>query len=295
MDGGPVAARWVGAHVSAAGGVANAVLHGAEIGASAVAMFLRNQRTWQAAPLSQRAVVDFEEACRAHGIDRAAQVLPHGSYLVNLANPDDAKRQRSYAALLDDLRRCEALGIALYNLHPGSTVGACSREHAVALVAAGINRAVAETRGVTIVLENMAGQRNVIGSRFEELAAIIGGVAEKSRVGVCLDTCHLFAAGYDIRTAGAFEGVMQEFDRVVGARYLRGVHLNDSKGALGSGLDRHEKIGRGRIGIEAFRFVMQSDRFRGIPMVLETPLGPGEDHTAYAGEIGLLRSLCGRA
>eukprot|EP00922_Rhytidocystis_sp_ex-Travisia-forbesii_P037127 GHVS01055339.1.p1 GENE.GHVS01055339.1~~GHVS01055339.1.p1 ORF type:complete len:299 (-),score=74.54 GHVS01055339.1:497-1306(-) len=254
-----------------------------------------------------------------------------------MANPDMSKREKSYGSFLDDLQRCEALGIRLYNFHPGSTVGACTAEESFGHIADAINRAHKETESVVIVLENMAGQKNVIGSKFSDLKGIIDKIENKSRVGVCLDTCHLYAAGYDINMEGVvgegkmtasskkttsgsgqsealaavvdvneegfkveregdvkkwdkFDMVMKDFDEVVGLKYLRCIHLNDSKSELGSGLDRHENIGKGRIGLEAFRFIMNDDRFSNMPIVLETPDVKG-DSQIWKDEIALLYSF----
>jgi apurinic endonuclease APN1 len=214
------------------------------------------------------------------------QILPHGSYLVNLGNPDKEKRKKSFHQFLSDLQICQHLGIDLFNFHPGSTVGRCERSESIKLIADSINEALSATKEVTCVIENMAGQANTIGRNFEELRGIIELVHDQARVGVCLDTCHLFAAGYDIRTPDQFENVMNDFERIVGFKFLKGVHLNDSKADLGSGKDRHESIGKGKIGVEAFRCIMNDSRFDGIPMVLETP-----NPDNWANEIRLLRSL----
>ena len=251
-------------------------------------MFLKNQRKWDAPPLTREAIEAFREAMDTYGFDGQRHVVPHGSYLINLGQPDADKRAQAYASFLDDVKRCEALGLGLYNLHPGSTVGACEPRESIALIAEGINRVHAETSGVCILLEGMAGQGNHIGSSFEDLAAIIERVADKSRVGVCLDTCHLFAAGHDLRTPSAYADTMSRFDAVVGRQYLRAWHLNDSKGALGCRKDRHESIGKGCIGVEAFRSLMADATLNAMPMILETP---ADDDMVYAHEVSLLYSL----
>ncbi|KAL8440229.1 hypothetical protein Efla_000355 [Eimeria flavescens] len=264
--------KFVGAHISAAGGVHNALLHCLQVKGQAFALFLKCQRKWVSPPLAPEAISGFKERCDQLKMEKTTQILPHGSYLINVANPDKAKQENAYKALLDDLRRCEQLGIQLYNLHPGSTVGDCSSEEGIKNIAAAVNRAHKDTSYVIVVLENMAGQKNVVGSKFEDLRDIIKLVENKERVGVCLDTCHLFAAGYDIRTAEKFEKVMDQFDSVVGYKYLKGMHLNDSKSDLGSGLDRHELLGKGKLGLEPFKYIVRHPTlFKDMPLILETP------------------------
>lgn len=213
-------------------------------------------------------------------------ILPHGSYLVNIGNPDKEKREKSYECFLDDLQRCEQLGIGLYNFHPGSTVGECTIEESITHVAESLNRAHEATSSVVTVVENMAGSGNVLGCNFDQLAQIIAQVRDKTRVGICLDTCHLFASGYDIRTREVYDETMNEFGRRVGFQYLRGLHLNDSKTPLNSKKDRHENIGIGHIGLRAFGFMMRDERLKGIPMVLETPL-----EEVWAKEIEVLQRI----
>ncbi|CDJ56158.1 endonuclease V, putative [Eimeria maxima] len=264
--------KFVGAHISAAGGVHNALISCFNVKGQAFALFLKCQRKWVSPPLALTAITGFKERCDQLELDKAMQVLPHGSYLINVANPDKTKQENAYKAFLDDLQRCETLGIKLYNIHPGSTVGDCSKEEGIRNIAAAVNRAHKDTKFVVVVLENMAGQKNVIGSKFEDLRDIIDLVEDKDRVGVCLDTCHLFAAGYDIRTAEKFEKVMEDFDSIVGYKFLKGMHLNDSKSELSSGLDRHELLGKGHLGLEPFRYIMRHPwRFKDMPLVLETP------------------------
>lgn len=282
----------VGAHLSAAKGPHNAIKTSVEIGANAVGLFLKNQRTWNCPSIPAQHVEQFKKICIENSIDPMRQILPHGSYLVNLGNPDGEKREKSFVGFLDDLKRCELLGIGLYNLHPGSTVGQCTTKESIQYIAEGINRAHKETSFVTIVVENMAGQKNLIGSRFEDLANIIDLVIDKQRIGICLDTCHLFGAGYDIRRGSSFQQVLEEFDRIVGLNYLKGMHLNDSYGTLGSHKDRHANIGKGEIGLEAFRFIMNNPQLKGIPLILETPVKPEiGDVETYKKEIELLKSL----
>lgn len=282
--------RYVGAHVSAAGGAWNAFSNTLNIGGTAMALFLKNQRKWDSVPFKDEDIKKFKDLREHYGFD-SSKILPHGSYLINLGNPDEAKRVKSYESFVDDVKRCHALGIGLYNLHPGSTVGNCSISKSVELVAESINRVHQEVEDVCIVLETMAGQGNSIGNKFEDLQQIISLVIDKERIGVCIDTCHIFAAGYDIRTRDSYLETMDKFDKAVGFKYLKGLHLNDSKADLGSGVDRHENLGQGKIGLNAFRFLMNDDRFKNIPMILETPAKNGLEVETYSKEIKLLYSL----
>ncbi|SPN96971.1 related to AP endonuclease [Cephalotrichum gorgonifer] len=308
-DMGPLAARtavsslkkamYIGAHVSSAGGVHNSLQNATNIGANAFALFLKSQRKWTNPPLAADVRRQYLDLATKHSYDSAKHVLPHGSYLVNLAQADDAKAEQAYASFVDDLGRCDQLGIRLYNFHPGNSGGADKKE-ACARIAKMLNRAHGETDKVVAVLENMAGAGNVLGARFEELRDIIDGVEDKTRVGVCIDTCHAFAAGYDLRTPEAFAKTMKEFDEVVGLKYLMAFHLNDSKAPLASNRDLHANIGTGYLGLRAFHTLMNDDTFAGMPMVLETPIdrkGPDgksfEDKQVWADEIKLLESLIG--
>ncbi|TPX15404.1 uncharacterized protein E0L32_004384 [Thyridium curvatum] len=292
-------AMYIGAHVSGAGGVQNSVGNAVNIGANAFALFLKSQRKWANPPLAPDARDGFLAGCSSHGFDAGKHCVPHGSYLVNLAQADRDKAAQAYDSFVDDLQRCEALGIGLYNFHPGSTNGD-TKEAAIGRIAAQLNRSHRATASVVTVIENMCGSGNVVGSRFEELRDIIAQVDDKSRVGVCIDTCHAFAAGYDLRTPQAFAATMAEFDRVVGARYLRAFHVNDSKAPLGSHRDLHANIGTGFLGLRAFHSLMNHEAFQDLPMVLETPIdrkGPDgktvEDKGVWAREIKLLESLIG--
>ena len=261
--------KYIGAHVSASGGVANAAIRAAEIGATAFALFTKNQRQWRAAPLSTEAIDDFKAACEKYHFT-PAQILPHDSYLINLGHPVDEALEKSRDAFIDELSRCQQLGLTLLNFHPGSHLMQIPEDECLARIAQSINIALAKTEGVTAVIENTAGQGSNLGFRFEHLAAIIDGVEDKSRVGVCIDTCHAFAAGYDLRSEQATAETFAEFDRVVGFKYLRGMHLNDAKSAFASRVDRHHSLGEGNIGHDAFRWIMRDARFDGIPMILET-------------------------
>lgn len=278
---------FIGAHVSASGGVQNAPLNAAAIGANAFALFTKNQRRWQAKPLEEKNIQQFKQHCAEHGFT-AEQILPHDSYLINLGHPDGEALEKSRQAFLDELQRCEQLGLCYLNFHPGSHLRQVSEEVCIQTIADSLNWALAQTESVIAVIENTAGQGSNLGYSFEQLAAIIDGVEDKSRVGVCIDTCHMFAAGYDIRTQASCAEIFAQFEQIVGFQYLKGMHFNDSKGALASNLDRHHSLGQGEIGLEVFRFIMSDARFRGIPLVLETI-----DETIWADEIQMLRRFSG--
>lgn len=275
----------IGAHVSAQGGVQNAPLNAMAIGANAFALFTKNQRQWHAKPLEPESIAAFRRNLKASGID-PRHVLPHDSYLINLAHPDDEGLQKSRQAFLDEAQRCWQLGLGLLNFHPGATLNRIDDEAGLQRVAESLNWMLERVPEVTAVIESTAGQGSNLGHRFEHLARIIDGVEDKTRVGVCLDTCHLFTAGYDLRTAAACQVTFAEFERVVGFRYLRGMHLNDAKPELGSRVDRHESLGRGRLGWTVFEHIMNDPRFDDIPLVLETI-----DETLWPEEIRALRAL----
>lgn len=262
--------KYIGAHVSAAGGVEKAPLHAAEIGAGAFALFTKNQRQWKAKPLDESSVAAFSDHLSQAGIS-PDHVLPHDSYLINLGSPEEEKWQRAFDAFLDEVRRAEQLGLKLLNFHPGSHLKKISEEECIARIAKAMNRAIAETDSLVLVIENTAGQGSNIGYSFEQLGRLVELTENKKRVGVCIDTCHAFAAGYDIRSREAYDHTMAHFDEVVGRSYLRGMHLNDAKSELGSRVDRHAPLGDGNIGIEAFRFLMEDPRLDDIPLILETP------------------------
>ena len=262
-------AKYVGAHVSAAGGVQNAPLNACAIGAKAFALFTKNQRQWKARPLEPASVKGFKENLARCGLE-TRHVLAHDSYLINLGHPDEAMRRRSQEALLDEARRCEALGIRLLNTHPGSHLGRISEEECIERIAESVNHVLDATESVTIVLENTAGQGSNMGYRFEQLGAVMARIRDQSRVGLCLDTCHAFAAGYDLRSREGYRQAMEEIDRWVGTQKLMGAHLNDSKRGLGSRVDRHESLGMGELGLDPFRFIMNDPAFDDIPLILET-------------------------
>ncbi|MPW36828.1 deoxyribonuclease IV [Vibrio sp. B1Z05] len=261
--------KFIGAHVSAAGGVENAPIRAKEIGANAFALFTKNQRQWVAKPLTQKSIDSFKKNCTALGYS-SQQILPHDSYLINLGAPEEEKLEKSRAAFIDEMERCEQLGLTLLNFHPGSHLKKISESECLARIAESINLAHQAVPNVIAVIENTAGQGTNLGWRFEHIAEIIEQVADKSRVGVCLDTCHTFVAGYDLRTAEACEHTFAEFDRIVGMHYLRAMHINDSKIALGGKVDRHHSLGEGEIGWECFKYISQDSRFDGIPLILET-------------------------
>ncbi|KMV29129.1 deoxyribonuclease IV [Photobacterium swingsii] len=261
--------KLIGAHVSAAGGVQNAPQNASALGANAFALFTKNQRQWVAKPLEQDVINKFKACCQLLGYGPES-ILPHDSYLINLGAPEAEKLEKSRNAFIDEMQRCQQLGLTLLNFHPGSHLKKISERDCLALIAESINLAHAEVPEVVAVIENTAGQGSNLGWRFEHLAEIIEQVEDKSRVGVCIDTCHTFAAGYDLRSESATEATFAEFDQVVGMQYLRGMHLNDSKGKLGSHLDRHHSLGEGEIGWDCFRFLMQDSRFDNMPLVLET-------------------------
>lgn len=277
--------KYIGAHVSASGGVDNAPRNAAEIGATAFALFTKNQRQWAAPPLSEQQIEAFRAECERLGYT-AAQILPHDSYLINLGHPEEEPLEKSRASFLHEMQRCEQLGLDRLNFHPGSHLKKISEEESLRLVAESINIALEKTSGVTAVIENTAGQGSNLGYAFWHLAYIIDRVEDKSRVGVCLDTCHSFAAGYDLSTEKGCDEVFAEFEREVGFRYLRGMHLNDAMKPLGSRVDRHSPLGEGYLGITPFRYIMQDSRFDNIPLILETP-----DEERWAEEIALLKSF----
>lgn len=261
---------YIGPHVSIGGGVANAPINAKALGATGFGMFVKNQRQWTAAPYSATNITAFKTQMKAEGYT-TTQVLPHAGYLINLANPDETAHAKSMASLKDELKRCMALGLDKLNLHPGSHLRLLSPQDACARVAKSINTALAETSGVTIVIENTAGSGGNLGSTFEEIRSIIDGVEDKTRIGVCLDTMHSFAAGYDIRKRDGFLKTMNHFSKTVGMNYLRGMHLNDSKVAFNSHVDRHESLGAGLLGLDVFKCIMTDKRFENLPLILETP------------------------
>lgn len=261
--------KFIGAHVSAAGGVDNVPQRANAIGANAFALFTKNQRQWVAKPLDENVIRNFKAECQKYGFC-AEQILPHDSYLINLGAPEPEKLEKSRAAFIDEMERCHQLGLTLLNFHPGSHLKKISEEECLDRIAESINLAHQAVPEVIAVIENTAGQGTNLGWRFEHLAHIISKVEDKSRVGVCIDTCHTFTAGYDLRTKEACEETFAEFDRVVGMHYLRAMHLNDSKIPLAGKVDRHHSLGKGEIGWDCFEYIAKDPRFDSIPLILET-------------------------
>lgn len=277
--------KYIGAHVHVSGGVENAPVNAGAIGAKAFALFTKNQRQWVSAPLSGQSISLFKERCREYGYS-PKHILPHDSYLINLGNPDAEGLAKSRAAFLDEMKRCEQLGLELLNFHPGSSLKKISDEACLERIAESINLTLEQTQGVCAVIENTAGQGSNLGYTFEQIAYIIDRVDDKTRVGVCIDTCHTFAAGYDLSTEAGFAETFDRFGEVIGFKYLKGMHLNDSKKGAGSHVDRHECIGKGMIGVPAFRRIMEDSRFDDMPLILETP-----DEEGWAEEIRMLYAL----
>ncbi len=276
--------KYIGAHVSAQGGVENAPANAHAIGAKAFALFTKNQRQWLAPALSAKSIEAFRVACEQYGFS-PAYILPHDSYLINLGHPEAEGLEKSRNSFIGEMQRCQALGLTMLNFHPGSHLKAIDIDTCLTRIADSINIALERTQGVTAVIENTAGQGSNVGYDFAHLAAIIDRVEDKSRVGVCIDTCHAFAAGYDLATDQGYHDTWQEFDRIVGFQYLRGMHLNDTKKGLASRVDRHETLGQGILGARCFELLMQDPRFDNIPLILETPnedLWPQEIEWLYS-------------
>ncbi|MBN1987379.1 MAG: deoxyribonuclease IV [Prolixibacteraceae bacterium] len=277
--------KLIGAHVSAAGGVENAPLNAFKIGATAFALFTKNQRQWVAKPLSDENITAFKKNCEKYNF-QPGQILPHDSYLINPGHPEKTALQKSRDAFLDEMQRCEQLGLDRLNFHPGSHLNQITEEKCISIIAESINIVLEKTKGVTAVIENTAGQGTNIGYAFSQLKKIINQVEDKSRVGVCIDTCHAYSAGYNIKTKEGCKTVFREFDEVVGFSYLKGMHLNDSKKELGLKVDRHDSLGNGTLGLEVFEYIMNDERFNGIPLILETP-----NEERWADEIQLLKNM----
>ncbi len=277
--------KFIGAHVSAAGGVENAPENARKIGATAFALFTKNQRQWIANPLSGESIAAFKANCEKYGY-QPQQILPHDSYLINLGHPEKDALLKSRNAFFDEILRCEQLGLDRLNFHPGSHLNKITEEQCLATIAESINLALEKTKGVTAVIENTAGQGTNLGFSFYQLKKIIDQVEDKSRVGVCIDTCHAYSAGYDIKFRTGFEEVFREFEEVVGFEYLKGMHLNDSKKEFGSRVDRHESLGEGTLGPEVFECIMNDARFDNIPLILETP-----NDEIWAEEIQRLKAM----
>ena len=277
--------KYIGAHVSASGGICNAILNAEAIGANAFALFTRNQRSWVSKPLATDEINSFRSLLAERGFE-PQYVLPHDSYLINLGSPDDEILTKSRNAFLDEMKRAEQLGLTMLNFHPGSHLNKISEEECLDQIAREINAALSQTKGVTAVIENTAGQGTNLGWRFEHIRRIIDGIDDKSRVGVCIDTCHTLAAGYDISTEMGYKFCFDDFESIIGFQFLRAIHLNDSKKNAGSHVDRHETLGNGFLGKEFFSRFMHDPRFDNMPIILETP-----EPSLWAQEIEWLRSL----
>lgn len=280
-----VSNKKIGAHVSATGGVENAPKNAHDIGAKAFALFTRNQRQWRSAPLSEKSIELFKQRCAEFGYT-AGDILPHDSYLINLGHPETEGLEKSRMAFLDEMQRCEQLGLDRLNFHPGSHLNKMTEGECLTRIAESINWALDKTSGVTAVIENTAGQGSNLGYTFEQIAEIIHQVEDKSRVGVCLDTAHTLASGYEIRTEEGFRDTFARFEEIIGFNYLRGMHINDSKKELATRVDRHDSVGKGVMGLKMFELLMNDSRFDSIPLILETP-----DESLWAEEIKLLYSL----
>ncbi|MBD5224288.1 MAG: deoxyribonuclease IV [Bacteroidales bacterium] len=276
--------KYIGAHVSASGGVQNTPLAAAAIGAKAFALFTGFSNRWSSKPISRETAEQFKERCEANGFT-PAQILPHDNFLINLGSPDKAKLAMSRKSFLEEMQRCEALGLTMLNFHPGSHLNELSEEECLDRIAESINITLDQTSGVTAVLESTAGQGSNLGWRFEHLARIIDGIEDKTRVGVCVDTCHSHSAGYDLKSEEGYKKTWEEFDSIIGRSYLKALHLNDNKRDLGSRIDRHELIGKGSLGEEFFIRLVNDPRFDNMPLILETP-----DPENWASEISWLYS-----
>lgn len=277
--------KYVGAHVSAEGGVQNAPLNAVSIGAKAFALFTKNQRQWFSSPLSAASIDSFRSNCEKHNF-KPFQILPHDSYLINLGHPEAESLEKSRNSFLDEMKRCELLGLNRLNFHPGSHLNGLSIEECLKRIAESINIILGKTKGVAAVIENTAGQGTNLGHTFEQIKLIIDNVEDKSRVGVCIDTCHAFTSGYDVKTSKGLKETFKKFDEVIGFRYLKGMHLNDSKKDFGTRVDRHENLGTGFLGEETFSFIMNDKRFDNMPLILETP-----EESLWEAEIKKLYSL----
>lgn len=262
--------KFVGAHVSVSGGVENAPINAHNIGAKAFALFTRNPTRWNASPLKEKSIEQFKINCEKYGY-APEHILPHDGYLINLGSPDNDKLDISREAFLDEFKRCEQLGLKMLNFHPGSHLNLVDIDTCLDTIAESINKTLDKTAGVKAVIENTAGQGSNLGFSFYHLAHIINKVEDKNRIGVCIDSCHAFAAGYDLSTYDSFMKVWKEFDDVIGLKYLSGMHLNDTKKGLASKVDRHESLGKGILGADFFKYLMNDSRFDNIPLILETP------------------------
>lgn len=262
--------KYIGAHVSVAGGVANAPERAHAIGAKAFALFTGSSNRWVSKDISDTEAAKFKEKCVLYGYTPDV-ILPHDNFLINLGSPDEKKLAMSRKSFLDEMNRCMTLGLTSLNFHPGSHLNELSEDICLDRIAESINITLEKTSGVTAVLENVAGQGSNIGHSFEQLAHIIDRVEDKSRIGVCIDTCHAYSAGYDLVSPQGYDETWNMFDSIIGRHYLKGMHLNDDKRELGSRIDRHASIGQGTMGNQFFSRLVNDPRLDGIPMILETP------------------------
>ena len=276
--------KYIGAHVSASGGIENAPVNAHQIRATAFALFTKNQRQWESKPLTKESIEHFKSNCEKYQY-KPAQILPHDSYLINLGHPDSESLNKSRFAFLDEMQRCEQLGLDRLNFHPGSYLNKTDIETCLKTIAESINWALDKTKGITAVIENTAGQGTNLGHTFEQIKTIIDKVEDKSRVGVCIDTCHAFTSGYEMNTLEGYSLTWKKFEEIIGFKYLKGMHLNDSKKEYGSHVDRHESLGKGFIGSDMFEWIMNDSRMDGIPLILETP-----NEEIWVDEIALLKS-----
>ena len=277
--------KYVGAHVSASGGVENAPLNANSIGAKAFALFTKNQRQWFSNPLSKASIKAFRGNCEKYDY-KPFQILPHDSYLINLGHPGKEPLEKSRASFLDEMQRCEQLGLDRLNFHPGSHLKTISEEECLRRIAESINIVLDKTKGVTAVIENTAGQGTNMGHKFEQIKFMIDNVDDKLRVGVCIDTCHAYTSGYNIKSPEGYTETFNMFDKIIGFKYLRGMHINDSKKELATRVDRHDNIGKGFLGEDVFRMLMNDRRLDNMPLILETP-----DESLWEAEIKNLYAL----
>ncbi len=268
-------AQSFGAHMSIAGGLHRAIERGLDAGCDCIQIFVRNQRQWSAKPLDEDIIQLWKASAQKAGM---SHIVAHASYLVNLASVDPVIWDKSVAALTDELERCEALGVRHLVFHPGAQ-GQATLKEGIGRIAEGLDQIHQRTRGLkaSLLLETTAGQGSSIGHRFEHLAEILAAVHAPARLGICIDTCHIFAAGYALSPPHAYAATMQEFEHIVGVEWVKCIHVNDSKKDLGSRVDRHERIGEGHIGLAGFRNLVNDARFFGVPKILETPKGTHTD------------------
>lgn len=262
--------KYIGAHVSVEGGVSNAPVNAQAIGAKAFALFTGYNTRWVSKPISDEEAQLFKHNCALYGY-RPEMILPHDNFLINLGSPDSKKLALSRKSFLDEMHRCEQLGLRMLNFHPGSHVNAMEEDDCLDLIAESVNITLDKTQGVAAILETTAGQGSNLGHRFEQLARIIDRVEDKDRIGVCLDTCHSYSAGYDLANEEGYSDTWKQFDDFIGAHYLKAIHLNDDLKPLGSRIDRHACIGKGTLGEEFFRRFVNDPRFDSMPIILETP------------------------